>query len=133
MTIPAIGAIGGAIPLGASGTLTSVGTPSGLPGPATALAGPAGPTGPAAPTAVTAASAAPAGGFETTLVSAIDNLQALQTNSDVANIQAVTSGNLADIQDATIAAARVQTTVQLVAAVRNQAVNAFNQIMQMGA
>ncbi len=72
------------------------------------------------------------GGFATALTSAVDNLQGLQSTSDAANVQAVT-GNLNDIQDATVAAARVETTVQLVATLRNQAVDAFNTIMRMGA
>lgn len=118
MAVLPVGALGGVI--GSIGAAVR-------PGPV----GPTGPTGPAARGA--AASAAPAGGFEATLAGAVDDLQSLQTDSDVQNIAAVTTGNLDDIQNATIAAARVQTAVQLVSAVRNQAVDAFNQIMQMGA
>ena len=72
------------------------------------------------------------GGFAAALTGAVDNLQGLQSTSDAANVKAVT-GNLNDIQDATVAAARVETTVQLVATLRNQAVDAFNTIMRMGA
>jgi flagellar hook-basal body complex protein FliE len=71
------------------------------------------------------------GGFGAALTGAVDNLQQLQSTSDAANVKAVT-GNLNDIQDATVAAARVQTTVQLMATLRNQAVDAFNTIMRMG-
>ncbi|MEN2741481.1 flagellar hook-basal body complex protein FliE [Microbacterium sp. X-17] len=71
------------------------------------------------------------GGFGAALTGAVNNLQQLQSTSDAANVKAVT-GNLNDIQDATIAAARVQTTVQLMATLRNQAVDAFNTIMRMG-
>jgi flagellar hook-basal body complex protein FliE len=88
---------------------------------------------PAFPTpAPTAAAPAAGGGFAAALTGAVDNLQGLQSTSDAANVKAVT-GNLNDIQDATVAAARVQTTVQLVATLRNQAVDAFNTIMRMGA
>jgi flagellar hook-basal body complex protein FliE len=111
-------------PLGAASSTTAT---TGV----TGLTGPTGPTGPTAPTDPSRVGA-PGGGFEATLAGAINNLQGLQTTSDVANIQAVTSGNLDDIHNATIAAARVQTAVQLVAAVRNQAVDAFNEIMRMG-
>ena len=78
------------------------------------------------------ASSSGSSGFATALTGAVDNLQQLQSTSDSLNIQAVT-GNLDDIQQATIASARVETTVQLVSAVRNQAVDAFNDIMKMDA
>ena len=97
--------------------------------------GSVGAASPAVPSAVppaTGAAAGPgAGGFATALTGAVDNLQQLQSTSDAANLRAVT-GNLNDIQDATIAAARIETTVQLVATMRNQAVDAFNTIMRMG-
>jgi flagellar hook-basal body complex protein FliE len=85
----------------------------------------------AAPPSAPAAPAGAGGGFGAALTGAVDNLQQLQSTSDSANVKAVT-GNLNDIQDATVAAARVETTVQLVATVRNQAVDAFNTIMRMG-
>lgn len=81
--------------------------------------------------ASTPAAGATGGGFAAALTGAVDNLQQLQSTSDAANVQAVT-GNLNDIQDATVAAARVETTVQLVSTLRNQAVDAFNTIMRMG-
>jgi flagellar hook-basal body complex protein FliE len=81
---------------------------------------------------VSASTGSGASGFATALTGAVDNLQQLQSTSDSLNIQAVT-GNLDDIQQATIASARVETTVQLVSAVRNQAVDAFNDIMKMDA
>lgn len=86
---------------------------------------------PPAPAVAPASSGAGAGGFGAALTGAVDNLQQLQSTSDAANVKAVT-GNLNDIQDATVAAARVQTTVQLMATLRNQAVDAFNTIMRMG-
>ena len=76
----------------------------------------------------------PAGGaaFGNALTGAIDNLQQLQGTSDKLAIQAVT-GNLDDIHDATLASTRAQVTLELVAGVRNKAVDAFNEIMRMQA
>ncbi len=71
-------------------------------------------------------------GFAASLGGAIDNLQGLQNTSDALAVQAVT-GNLTDIHDATIAATRAQVTLELVAAVRNKGVDAFNEIMRMQA
>lgn len=87
---------------------------------------------PPAPIPAQAPASGAGGGFAAALTGALDNLQGLQSTSDAANVKAVT-GNLNDIQDATVAAARVETTVQLVATLRNQAVDAFNTIMRMGA
>jgi flagellar hook-basal body complex protein FliE len=103
MSIPAIGAVSAAVPtVPTSGVSASTGT--------------SGSTG---------------SGFASALTGAVDNLQQLQSTSDTLNIQAAT-GNLNDIQDATIAAAQVETTVQLVSALRNEAVQGVNQIMNMG-
>lgn len=70
--------------------------------------------------------------FAASLGGAIDNLQQLQSTSDTLAVQAVT-GNLDNIHDATIAATRAQVTMQLVAAVRDKGVEAFNNIMNMQA
>lgn len=70
--------------------------------------------------------------FGNALSGAIDNLQQLQGTSDKLAIQAVT-GNLDDIHDATLASTRAQVTLELVAGVRNKAVDAFNEIMRMQA
>lgn len=76
----------------------------------------------------------PTGGaaFGNALTGAIDDLQQLQGTSDKLAIQAVT-GNLDDIHDATLASTRAQVTLELVAGVRNKAVDAFNEIMRMQA
>jgi flagellar hook-basal body complex protein FliE len=71
-------------------------------------------------------------GFAASLGGAIDNLQGLQNTSNELAVQAVT-GNLSDIHDATIAATRAQVTLELIAAVRNKGVDAFNDIMRMQA
>ncbi|WP_434614078.1 flagellar hook-basal body complex protein FliE [Arthrobacter sp. A5] len=70
--------------------------------------------------------------FASTLTGAVDGLQQLQSNSNDLAIKAVT-GNLDDIHTATLAATRAQVTLELVAAVRNKGVDAFNEIMRMQA
>ncbi|HAM25365.1 MAG TPA: flagellar hook-basal body complex protein FliE [Microbacteriaceae bacterium] len=71
-----------------------------------------------------------ASGFATELSSAVDGLQQQQSISNDLAIKAVT-GNLDDIHNATIASTRAQVTLELVAAVRNKGVDAFNEIMRM--
>ena len=70
--------------------------------------------------------------FASELGGAVDTLQQLQSTSHTLAIQAVT-GNLSDIHSATIASTRAQVTLELVAAVRNKGVDAFNEIMRMQA
>jgi flagellar hook-basal body complex protein FliE len=72
------------------------------------------------------------GDFAASLGNAVDGLQALQGQSKTLALKAVT-GNLDDIHDATIAATRAQVTLELVSAVRNKGVDAFNEIMRMQA
>ncbi|GAB3543422.1 hypothetical protein GCM10027403_37580 [Arthrobacter tecti] len=71
-------------------------------------------------------------GFATALTGAVDNLVSLQSASNELSVQAVT-GNLSDIHNATLASTRAQVTLELVAAVRNKGVDAFNEIMRMQA
>lgn len=71
-------------------------------------------------------------GFGTQLTGAVDDLRQLQSTSNELSLQAVT-GNLDDIHRATIASTRAQVTLELVAAVRNKGVDAFNEIMRMQA
>lgn len=82
--------------------------------------------------AATAGGAASGGGFATALTGAVDNLQQLQSTSKELAVSAVT-GNLDDIHAATLASSRAQITLELVAAVRNKGVDAFNEIMRMQA
>ncbi|MBD7999932.1 flagellar hook-basal body complex protein FliE [Oerskovia gallyi] len=70
--------------------------------------------------------------FASVLGGAVDNTQQLQAASNELTIAAV-SGDLADIHQATIASTRAATTLELVATVRNKAVDAFNEIMRMQA
>jgi flagellar hook-basal body complex protein FliE len=70
--------------------------------------------------------------FGSSLTGAINDLQQLQSTSNELAIAAVT-GDLSDIHAATIASTRAQVTLELVAAVRNKGVDAFNEIMRMQA
>lgn len=70
--------------------------------------------------------------FATSMTSAIDELQGLQKESDSLKVAAVT-GDLEDIHAAMIASTRAAVTLELVAAVRNKGVDAFNEIMRMQA
>lgn len=72
------------------------------------------------------------GAFASTLASSIDGLQAMQSNSSNLAIKAV-SGNLADVHDYTIAATESAVALEVTAAVRTRAVEAFNEIMRMQA
>lgn len=88
------------------------------------------PTGYLEPTSPTPAGDPSA--FATTLGTTVDNLQSLQSTSNELALQAVT-GDLEDVHRATLAATRAQVTLELVAAVRNKGVAAFNEIMRMQA
>lgn len=83
------------------------------------------------PTAPEAGSAS-AGAFATSLTGAVENLQQLQSTSNELAVQAVT-GDLQDIHQAMIASARASVTLDLVVAVRDRSVAAFNDIMRMQA
>ncbi len=63
---------------------------------------------------------------------AIDALQATQSKADALAVKAVT-GDLDDVHDYTIAASQAAVTLELTAAVRNKAVEAFSEIMRMQA
>lgn len=70
--------------------------------------------------------------FGATLAGAIENLQSVQETSSELAVRAVT-GDLDDIHDYTIAATEAQVTLELTAAIRNKAVDAFTEIMRMQA
>lgn len=70
--------------------------------------------------------------FAHSVTGAVDNLRQLQSTSSELAVAAVT-GDLNDIHNATIASARAAVTLELVAAVRNKGVDAFNEIMRMQA
>jgi flagellar hook-basal body complex protein FliE len=62
----------------------------------------------------------------------LGNLQALQTKSDGLAVQAAT-GTLTDVHDYMIASNEASLATELTVAVRNKALDAFNEIMRMQA
>jgi flagellar hook-basal body complex protein FliE len=98
--------------------------------------GPVAPIGPISwPTAVDPTQATnPNSGanFAGTLQMGLDQLQGVQTKADDLAVKAAT-GSLTDVHDYMIAAAEAQLTTQLTVAVRDKALNAFNEIMRMQA
>jgi flagellar hook-basal body complex protein FliE len=109
MSLPAIGAIGAALPSLA---------------PATVLAGPDAPAG--------SAGASTSAGFASMLEKGIGAVQSAQSKADNLAVQAAT-GDLTNIHDYTIAAAQAELVTQLATTIRTKGVDAFNQIMGMQA
>jgi flagellar hook-basal body complex protein FliE len=70
--------------------------------------------------------------FGSVLGGVVQGLQDQQSTADSLAVKAVT-GDLTDIHQATLAATRAQVTMELVSAVRNKGVDAFNEIMRMQA
>lgn len=85
-------------------------------------------------TAAPPAAAGTSGGqsFAGTLAAAVENLQQLQSTSNGLAVQAVT-GDLDDIHKATLASTRAGVTLDLMVAVRDRGVAAFNDVMRMQA
>ena len=70
------------------------------------------------------------GNFGNAITGALDNLQATQNNADQLGVQAAT-GNLQDVHDYMIAATQASLQTELTVAVRNKALDSFNDIMRM--
>ena len=70
--------------------------------------------------------------FGNILTSSVDSLQGLQSTSSDLAVKAVT-GDLQNVHDYTIAASEAKVALELTAAVRNKAVEAFSEIMRMQA
>ncbi|GAB7189397.1 hypothetical protein NUM3379_01030 [Kineococcus sp. NUM-3379] len=68
--------------------------------------------------------------FASLLAGGLDKLQGMQSNSDALAVKAAT-GNLTNVHDYMIASNETQLATQLTVAVRNKAVEAFNEIMRM--
>lgn len=68
--------------------------------------------------------------FSDMVLGGIDRLEGVQDRADSLAVQAAT-GSLNNIHDYTVAATEAQVTTQLTVAVRNRAVEAFNEIMRM--
>ncbi|HEV7755511.1 MAG TPA: flagellar hook-basal body complex protein FliE [Mycobacteriales bacterium] len=79
-----------------------------------------------------AAAAGPNEAFAAKLGGALENLQATQSKADDLAVQAAT-GTLQDVHDYTIASTEAALATQLTVALRNKAVEAFNEIMRMPA
>jgi flagellar hook-basal body complex protein FliE len=100
----------------------------------TGATGPAGAAGHAVAEGVAGAAGAAAGAgtqsFGQTLTKALDGLSGMQTKADGLAVQAAT-GDLTNVHDYMIAATEASLATELTVAVRNKAVEAFNQIMNM--
>lgn len=93
---------------------------------------PALPTLPSVPTGGTGAAGAASGeSFGDKLAGAVENLQSAQATADRLAVDAAL-GNLTNVHDYMVAATEASLATELTVAVRNKAVDAFNQIMQMG-
>jgi flagellar hook-basal body complex protein FliE len=97
-----------------------------------ALSGLQGASGISAPSIAQPTNPASGASFGSVLGNVVDGLSGLQQNANTLAVKAVT-GDLTDIHQATLAATRAQVTMELVSAVRNKGVDAFNEIMRMQA
>jgi flagellar hook-basal body complex protein FliE len=70
------------------------------------------------------------GDFGNVVVNALENLNALQSKSDNLAVKAAT-GDLSDVHDYMIASTEASLATEFTVAVRNRAVEAFNEIMRM--
>jgi flagellar hook-basal body complex protein FliE len=89
------------------------------------------PTSPTSPTAATGAAGAAGGdSFTSLLGNALDSVSATQANADSLATQAAT-GSLTNVADYMVAAEDANIQTQLTAAVKNNALQAFQEIMGM--
>lgn len=72
----------------------------------------------------------PGANFGELVVDGLERMEAVQDRSDKLAVQAAT-GDLASMHEYTIAATEAAVTTQLTVAVRNKALEAFNEIMRM--
>jgi flagellar hook-basal body complex protein FliE len=70
-------------------------------------------------------------GFGDLITKALNSVEGLQNKSDALSSQAAT-GQLNDVHDYMLAATEASVATELTVAVRNKAVEAFNEIMRMG-
>jgi flagellar hook-basal body complex protein FliE len=86
---------------------------------------------PVTPSTTAATNAAnSSGGVGNAFTQALDSLQGTQSAAD-SLAQSAATGNLTDIHNYTIAATEASLTTELTVAVRDRAVEAFNEIMRM--
>ncbi len=81
-------------------------------------------------TLLTGSAGASGNSFSSALSGAVDNLQQVQNKADGLAMQAVT-GTLTNPHDYMIAATEASLNTQMTVAVRNKALEAFNEIMRM--
>src|SRR5438105_5733566 len=116
-----MGAIGSILGIGG---IAASGATSGAA--ATAAAAPAAAQGAAGAQPVTGTG----GDFGNVIANALDGLQAVQSNADGLAVKAA-SGDLNDVHDYMIAASEASLATEFTVALRDRAVEAFNQIMGM--
>jgi len=126
VTFPDLSAIA---PIAGMGQTTPVTPDAGL-DPTAATSGATAVTGTSGATGVTGSADTGGTDFGSLVADGLDRLEGLQNTSSNLAVQAAT-GDLSAIHDYTIAATEASTATQLTVALRNQAIGAFNQIMQM--
>jgi flagellar hook-basal body complex protein FliE len=114
MSIPAVGGVG-FTPYVPQTLPTSAATPASISGDSTSVGG---------------SSSASGGDFGSLLSQGLDSLQGMHHKSESLALQAAT-GDLNAIHDYTIQATETQVATQLTTAVRNKALESFNEIMRM--
>jgi flagellar hook-basal body complex protein FliE len=101
--------------------------------PAIGALGPPAPLAPISATSGTAGTAQAGGsGFGDVISNAIANTERAQSTADDLAVKAAT-GDLTDVHDYLAAATEASLTTQLTVAVRNKAIDAFNEIMRLQA
>jgi len=90
------------------------------------------PVTPALPSGPAAATPGSGEGFAAKLAQGLDSLQQMHSTADNLAVKAAT-GSLTDVHDYMIASTQAGLATQLTVAVRNKAVDAFNEIMRMQA
>jgi flagellar hook-basal body complex protein FliE len=81
-------------------------------------------------TSATGTAGSTGGDFGNLVLDGLNRLEGLTDKSDTLAVKAAT-GDLQSIHDYTIAASETSTATQLTVAVRNKAIDAFNEIMRM--
>ena len=102
-------------------------------GSASAIASPLGvsPTSATAPSATGKVEGAGGNGFGDLITKALNSVEGMQNKADSLSTQAAT-GQLSDVHDYMLASTEASVATELTVAVRNKAVEAFNEIMRMG-